>query len=385
MKKLFVLAAFLAASNATASYAAFDCKDGAITIGTARAKTGGFAFFDVAGTRGLEIGIDEINAAGGIEGCQIKLIQGDTQSNPALTGQVADELIKQGAQLIIAPSDFDAGVGASIAAQSAGLFSISPEASSVAWTQAVQPNFFIAGMIEDDLGRAIGGFANKKGWDSAYIVTNTAYSFFTVQEKVFREVFKGAIAGQDSVNEDTADYSAVVSKIRDAGDKVKVIFLNDYFPHVGTFLKQARAAGITAAVVGNGTFSSTTLPEVVGAAGLQNVYYVASAYYEGKDIDPGLKAMIDAYQKKFDNFPENTNAIVSYYAAYIIADALKTAGSTDANALTKAVLAQKDLKLPGAIYYAWNERYPSVSATVVGFDEAGNFTEVEMLDPRSFK
>ncbi len=385
MKKLFVLAAALAASYATASQAAFDCKDGAVTIGAARAKTGGFAFFDVAGTRGLEVGIDEINAAGGIEGCQIKLIQGDTQSNPAQTGQVADELIKQGAQIIIAPSDFDAGVGASVAAQAAGLFSISPEASSVAWTQAVQPNFFVGGMTEDDLGKAIGGFANNKGSESAYIVTNTAYSFFTAQEKVFREVFKGEIVGQDAVNEDTADYSAVVSKIRDAGDKVKVIFLNDYFPHVGTFLRQARAAGITAAVIGNGTFSSTTLPEVVGAAGLQDVYYVASAYYEGKDIDPGLKTMIDAYQKKFGNFPENTNAIVSYYAAYIIADALKAAGSTDADAVTKAILAQKDLKLPGAIYYAWNDRYPSVSATVVGFDKDGNFTQVEMLDPRSFK
>ncbi|MBL0373416.1 ABC transporter substrate-binding protein [Rhizobium sp. KVB221] len=386
MKKLFVLAAvFCAGSYATTSHAAFDCKDGAVTIGVARAKTGGFAFFDVAGARGLEVGIDEINAAGGIEGCEIKLIQGDTQSNPAMTGQVADELIKQGAQLIIAPSDFDAGVGASIAAQASGLFSISPEASSVAWTQAVQPNFFVGGMTEGDLGATIGGFANKKGWEGAYIVTNTAYSFFTEQEKVFRTVYKGKIVGQDAVNEDTSDYSAVVSKIRSAGDEVKVIFLNDYFPHVGTFLKQARAAGIKAAVVGNGTFSSTTLPQVVGADGLQDVYYVASAYYEGKDINPALKRMIDAYQTKFGTFPENTNAIVSYYAAYILADALKTAGSTDASALTKAVLAQKDLKLPGAIYYGWADRYPSVSATVVGFDASGAFKEVELLDPRSFK
>jgi branched-chain amino acid transport system substrate-binding protein len=386
MKTLFVLAATICAvSYATGAQAAFDCKDGAITIGLARAKTGGFAFFDVAGSHGMEIGVDEINAAGGVDGCQIKLIQGDTQSNPAMTGQVADELIKQGAQLIIAPSDFDAGVGASVAAQSAGLFSMSPEASSVTWTQAVQPNFFVGGMTEDDLGRAIGGFVNKKGWDGAYVVTNTAYSFFTVQEKVFREIYKGKVVGQDTVNEDTTDYSAVVSKIRAAGEEVKVIFLNDYFPHVGTFLKQARAAGIKAAVVGNGTFSSTALPEVVGAEGLQEVYYIASAYYEGKDIDPGLKVMIEAYQKKFGTFPENTNAIVSYYAAYILADALKAAGSTDATALTKAVLAQKDLKLPGAVYYAWNDRYPSVSATVVGFDASGAFKQVEMLDPRSIK
>lgn len=388
MTRYWTLAAMAATallSGSGMASAAFDCKDGAITIGMARAKTGGFAFFDVAGARGMSIGADEINAAGGIDGCMLKIVEGDTQSNPALTGQVAEELIRAGAKIIITPSDFDAGVGASIAAQSAGLFSMSPESSSVPWTQAVQPNFLIGGMTEDDLGKAIGGFANEKGWTGAYIVTNNAYSFFTVQEKVFRDVFKGTIVGQDTVNEDATDYSAVVSKIRAAGDQVKVIFLNDYFPHVGTFLKQARAAGITAAVIGNGTFSSTTLPEVVGAAGLQEVYYVASAYYEGKDIDPGLAKMIEAYQAKFSTFPENTNAVVAYYGAYILADALKKAGSTDAAALTAAVLAQKDLKLPGATYFAWNERYPSVSATVVGFDADGSFRQVQMLDPRNYQ
>ena len=386
MKRLFFLAAMLGATALShPAQAAFDCKDGAITIGIARAMTGDFAFFDVAGARGLEIGVDEINAAGGVDGCMIKLISGDTQSNPAQTGQVADELIKQGAKLIIAPSDFDAGVGASMAAQEAGLFSMSPEASSVPWTQAVKPNFVIGAMTEEDLGRAIGSFVNEKGWKNAYVVTNTAYSFFTNQEKSFRDVFKGKVVGQDTVKEDTADYSAVVSKIRAAGDSVDVVFINDYFPHVGTFLKQLRAAGIKTAVVGNSTFSSPTLPEVVGAEGLQNVYYVASAYFEGKDIDPGLKKMIDAYQKKFATFPENSNSIVAYYAAYILADALKTAGSTNADGITKAILAQKDFKVPGAIFYEWKDRYPSVSAAVVGFDAGGAFRQIELIDPRTIK
>jgi branched-chain amino acid transport system substrate-binding protein len=375
----------LAVGGAGSAAAAFDCKGGAITIGMARAKTGDFAFFDVAGARGMSIGVDEINAAGGIDGCKIAIIEGDTQSNPAMTGQVAEELIKKGAQIIIAPSDFDAGVGASVAAQTAGLLSMSPEASSVAWTQAVKPNFFIGSMTEGDLGRAIGAFVNKHGWDSVWIVTNDAYSFFTQQEATFRQVFKGKVVGQDTVNESTADYAAVVSKIQAAGDGVKAIFLNDYFPHVGTFLKQARAAGIKAVVVGNPTFSSPTLPEVVGAKGLQDVYYLAAAYFEGKDIDPGLAKMIAAYQAKFQTFPENANSIVAYYGAWILADALKAAGSTDANALTKAILAQKDLKLPGATYYSWADRYPLVSAAVVGFTPDGAFRQVEFLEPSAWK
>ena len=379
------LAALCAASFSDGAAAAFDCAGGAVTIGLARAKTGDFAFFDVAGARGLTIGVDQINAAGGIDGCPIKLIEGDTQSNPAVTGQVAEELIRGGAKIIVPPSDFDAGVGASIAAQAAGLFSISPEASSIPWTQAVKPNFFIGGMTEEDLGHSIAGFANKRGWDGAYIVTNTAYSFFTNQEKAFRAAFKGKVVGQDEVKDDASDYSAAVSKIRQAGAAVKVVFINDYFPHVGTFLKQLRAAGVTAAVLGNSTFSSPTLPDVVGAAGLQDVYYVTSAYYEGKDIDPGLAKMIAAYQAKFSTFPENLNSITAYQTALVLADALKAAGSTDATALTKAVLAQKDLKVPGTIYYAWGDRYPLVSATVVGFDPAGAFKQVDMLDPRTVK
>jgi branched-chain amino acid transport system substrate-binding protein len=379
------LAGLSVATTTATALAAFDCKDGAVVIGFARAKTGGFAFFDVAGVRGFTVGVDEINAGGGIDGCKIKLIEGDTQSNPALTGQVANQLIKDGAKIIIAPSDFDAGIGASQAAQAAGVFSISPEASSVTWTQAVKPNHFVGGMSESDLGRDIAGFVNEKGWTGAFVVINTAYSFFTNQEKVFAQVFKGKIVGQETVNEQTADYAAVISKIRAAGDAVQVIYLDDYFPHVGTFLKQARAAGITAAVVGNGTFSSTSLPQVVGAAGLQNVFYVASAYYEGKDTDPALAKMIAAYQAKYGNFPENTNSIVGYYASQIIADGLRKAGSTDASALTAAIMSQKDLKLPGATYYTWNDRHPTVSGTVIGFDANGAFKQVEVLDPRNVK
>lgn len=384
MKAVFLgLAASVMALQSGVALAAFDCAKGEVTVGIARAKTGGFAFFDVAGARGFTIGANEVNAAGGIDGCELRIIDGDTQSNPALAGQVTEELIAQGADIIIAPSDFDVGVGSAAAAQAAGKFSMSPESSSITWTQAVQPNFLIGGMTEEALGRTIGGFVNEQGWKNVYIVTNPAFSFFTAQEKAFRDAYKGAVAGQDNVADDTTDYAAVISKIRAAGD-VDAIFLNDYFPHVGAFLKQARAAGITAAVVGNGTASSPALPEVVGAAGLQNVYYVASAYYEGADMDPGLAKMIEAYTAAFGNPPENTNAIVAYYAAHVIAAGLKAAGSTDAGKLTEAILAQKDFAVPGATFYEWTERHPQVSASVIGFDADGKFRLVKMLDTRAY-
>jgi branched-chain amino acid transport system substrate-binding protein len=364
---------------------AFDCKDGAVTIGIARAKTGGFAFFDDAGRKGITIAVDQINDQGGIDGCPIRLVEGDTQSNPALAAQVADELIAGGARIIMAPADFDMGVGASLSAQKAGLFAFSPEASSDAWTKAVGPDFVTGGTIISDIAKATAGFANQQGWKGAYVVTNPAFNYFTQQEPIFTAAFTGTIVGRDDAADDAADYAPIITKIRNAGDAVDVIFLNDYFPHVGTFIKQLRAAGLKTPVIGSGSYSSAALPEVVGAEGIQDVYYVSTAYYEGAGADPGVEAFLAAYGETFGGAPDNANALLSYYSGLILADALKTAGSTDAAAISAAIAAQKDLALPGVTIYGWQDRYPRTSQTVIGFTPEGAFRPVETIDARTIE
>ena len=86
-----------AAADGGASLA---CKNGAITVGFAKAQSGVASFFDIAGTRGTKVAIDDINAKGGIKGCKIKVIEGDTKSDPAVAAQVARSLISRGAQIL---------------------------------------------------------------------------------------------------------------------------------------------------------------------------------------------------------------------------------------------------------------------------------------------
>ena len=193
-----VLAAFasfslMAFGAGHASAQSFDCAGGAITIGMAKAQTGGFAFFDNVDAQGGLIAIEQINEKGGIGGCPIKVIRGDTQSDPAKARQVAEELIAQGAQILIVPADFDIGVGASQAAQAAGILSFSSAASSTAWTQAVGPHHFTAAITIKDSGKAQAVFANQKGWKRMYVVVNAAFNFFTALEKVFRDNYSGKI------------------------------------------------------------------------------------------------------------------------------------------------------------------------------------------------
>ena len=373
----------VALAGGHASAQSFDCTGGAITIGMAKAQTGGFAFFDNVGAQAALIAIDQINDKGGIGGCPIKVIRGDTQSDPAKARQVAEELISQGAQILVVPADFDIGVGASQAAQAAGILSFSSEASSTAWTQAIGPHHFTAAITIADAGKALGVFANQKDWKRMYVVTNAAFNFFTALDDVFRENFAGEIVGDDRVADDATDYSANVSKIRRMGDGVDAIFLNDYFPHVGTFIRQLRAAGVEVPILGNSTYSSKGLPEVVGAKALSNVFYIGQGFYEGADVPEPVADLVKRYEDKYGTFPENLNALAGYEGFLLLADALGKAGSTDAAKVTAALSSQTNFALPGSTLYRWVNRYPERSATVIGFDADGNFVELQTVDPRT--
>ena len=82
---------------------------GPIGFGAALCLTGIQAPLDEPALKGAQVAVDEINKTGGVLGKQARLINLDCKSDPVTTGNVAVKLDHQGAQAIIAPSDFDFG------------------------------------------------------------------------------------------------------------------------------------------------------------------------------------------------------------------------------------------------------------------------------------
>ncbi|MEP6661278.1 MAG: ABC transporter substrate-binding protein [Acidimicrobiales bacterium] len=351
------------------------CKNGKITVGEARAETGDFAFFDMASANGNQVAIDEVNAAGGLLGCQLAVIHGDTKGDPALGGRIAEDLISKGAQLLFSPSDFDVGVGAAQAGEKAKLVGTS-EASAIKMPDAVGPHFFAAGITDAGVGLGEAAFANEKGWKAAYAITNEQYSVFTNIETFFKSKFKGTVVARDVVADTATDYAAVISKIRDASTKPDVIFFNDYFPHAGTFIKQLRDAGIDTPVLGGSSYDSPQLPEVVGKTRMSQVYYLAPEIWEGKDADPAVAKILAAYKTKFGADPENNNFMEGYDSAKLMLDGVKAAGSLDADKVAAAISAEVDVALPGATLTKWVDRHTQRTLVVIGFDAAGEFIKV---------
>ncbi len=360
--------------------------DGVITIGASRAATGPFAFFDVSGLNGAKLAIDKINAEGGLGGHQIKIVDKDTKSDPAVAGQVAQELLTAGAEILLVPDDMDMGIAAAQIGQGAGVLTIAPSASSVLFGPAVGNLFFNGGTNTDDLGNGGAVFLQKQGWDGEYSVTNNDFNFFQAQTEVFKARSGVTDLGSSVMKSGQTDFAPIISEIRKLGDKFPdaknpVIWGSMYFPDIATFIKQLRDAGIDYPVLGNFTWSSQDLAKIIGPDRVSNIYFLTGAYYEGEDASAEMKDFVAAYEKAYGRYPENSQAVGAYWTMFAVFEAIKSAGSLDGEALSKAMYAQQSLEVPGRTILKWVDGHQYGTVDVVGFDAQGNYRLVETFMP----
>jgi len=362
------------------------CKEGALTVGIAKAESGGASFFDIAGTRGAKIAFDQINEKGGIKGCQIKVIEGDTKSDPAVAATVARDLIGQGAQILLVPDDFDLGIAAARVGQKEGVLTLSTAASSTEFAKAVGDKFFNSGPTTQQLGTAQAKFALDKGWDNTYMVVDEGLAYFTEQVDAYNATIEGqgTVVATDKVDSlsGKSDYSSTVSKIKAANPKPDVINAQMIFPPIGSFVKQLRAAGIDTPVLGNVTLQTRELPKLVGDAGSNEIYYSAQVYFEGAGEDPDSDPEIDQfatdYEAEFGNFPEQANGPGSYQALMAIEQALQQKDVTDAASAAAAIKAQTDVKVPGGTLVRWEDGHAIWNITIDGLQN-GQFRQVQVV------
>jgi branched-chain amino acid transport system substrate-binding protein len=358
------------------------CKNGQVLMGVDKSQTGGASFFDIAGANGMQIAIDEVNASGGIHGCKIATISGDAQTNTAVGGQVAQDMIGKGVQILVVPDDLDLGIAAAQAGHKAGLLTLSAAASSTNFGTAVGSNFFNGGIGTDILGIDAAKFALSKGWKKAYFVENQSLAYFTEQDTAYKNTSGVTVVGTDVNNSFTAsDFGSTVSKI--AAAKPDVIYNLLTFPPAGTLVKQLRAAGIKTPVVGDVTLDTRDVIDLVGKTGLQDVYAVTIAYWvgAGKDskTDAGMAKFAQEYQAKFGHFPEQTNAPTAYLFFLAVFKALNQSGVVDAATASRAINAQKDLQVAGVVLHRWDKGHAVWNGTVVGFTPSGDFTQVTVF------
>lgn len=94
-----------------------------LTVGFAIAKSGWMEAYDTPAATAAKIRIDELNAAGGVLGRQIKVVEADTRTERADSATAGLDVLDQGAEMMVVSCDYDFGAPAALAAEGEGMIS----------------------------------------------------------------------------------------------------------------------------------------------------------------------------------------------------------------------------------------------------------------------
>jgi branched-chain amino acid transport system substrate-binding protein len=340
--------------------------DEALEVGYGAALTGGLAPFDTVALNGLEMGLEEINAAGGADGRQINLTVEDMKSDPSVGASVGRSLVSKGISVLITPCDQDPSIAVGQAGQAEGIPSISSCAGSPTLPGIVGDYMFIDSQGANQQGAALADYAyNTAGYRNAYVLETHDFAFGLTTPRYFAKAFEqlgGKIVGKDTYKILTGDFSAQIAKIKSLDPQPDVIQQSGFVPDPPTFVKQLRAAGVDTPVIGTDGSDSPLLMEV-GGQQVEGYVFTTHAFPTAND---STKKFYADYEAKYGKPPESSFAAVGYDLSKIIAAAVEEAGSTDPTELRDAINELVDVQgATGPITYKDRNRIPLKNVALV--------------------
>ncbi|MBF1732734.1 MAG: ABC transporter substrate-binding protein [Streptococcus sp.] len=173
----------------------------------------------------------------------------------------------------------------------------------------------------------------------------------------------GTVVAREYYQSKDTDFQAVLTTLK--SKDFDVLYVPGYYEEVGLIIKQAREIGITQPIVGGDGLSSDKLAALAGnSSNLSNVYY--TSHFSTLSDDADVQAFVQAYKEKYGTNPD-TFAALSYDATQLLMKAIETAGSTDPQAITKALAATKDFDGVTGTFSMGPDHTPVKSAVVIEF------------------
>jgi branched-chain amino acid transport system substrate-binding protein len=317
-----------------------------ILIGLATAQTGILAPYDLQASQLLQMRIDQINEAGGVLGRPITTEWIDTKSDQPLAATNAEELINNGAVVIVTTCDFDYSFPATQAAGGREVPGLSLCASSpkAATPDIVGPYGGSFGLGSD--GEGVAGaewwYENKPEARRAYIFKDDSLEYSKATADYFKarwEELGGEICGEDTfVGGPNLDLSSQVTRLRGAVEGCDFIYDGSWQPFGSQLIRAVRDAGIELPILTNASVNGTLVTEVAG--NVSEVYAFGFAclptYCEGTQT-PEVQQIADEFQAEYGEPLGNHYALPGYALADAIAAAIETAGSTEGPAIAEAL------------------------------------------------
>jgi branched-chain amino acid transport system substrate-binding protein len=305
-------------------------------IGFCADLSGGYSSYDTPIRDGAQFAVDEINAAGGVEGMQLELIVKDNKNDKALAIQTTQELLDDGIEYLIATTADHVTAIARLAAEQE-IPSDTADGTAPNLPKDCGDWTFQYVMADNLQGAAMANYCyTELGYRSAYFVKSPDVAYSNNLPLYFKEVFEklgGTTVGISDYKLEAGDFSAQITKIKNASPQPDMIYTPMFLPDTPVFLKQLKAAGVDIPVV-SGEANDTADVLSAGPKALDGMILPTFGYPE-----PGtpLADFYAKYEEGTGSAPETVIVANGYDIIYIIKAALEQSGGEGGQALRDAI------------------------------------------------
>lgn len=321
-----------------------------IKVGVNYELSGGVATYGTHTKNGIELAIEEINAAGGVLGGRmLQPIILDNKSDNAESLSVATRLIAdEGVVAHLGP----ATTGNTLAAIPVAMeykvpllttSATNPDVTVDPQTGQTREYIFRTCFIDPPQAMVAADFIfNELGLKKAAVYYDNTNDYSKGLSKVFKDEFEklgGTVVAEEGYVDTDKEFRPTLTKFRDAG--AEVVYLPGYYQQAALIVSQARELGLNVPFVGADGWDSPDLVKIAGAEALNNTFF--TNHYSSQDPSPKVQKFVEAYKAKYGDAPDSFAAL-GYDAAYLLADAINRAGSADPEAIKNALAATKDFE-----------------------------------------
>jgi branched-chain amino acid transport system substrate-binding protein len=276
--------------------------------------------------QGAKLAINQVNAAGGVNGRKLELLEEDDQTtNPGIV-LAFSRLVNRGDLAVIVASTRSTQMSAiSPDVKKAGL-PVFFGGTDPALTQGGNPWWFRARPNDTYSAKVIADFGVHELKKAKWAVVHGTDAFGAGGAKALTTQLKElgvAPVTEQGLNNGQADLTPVVLAVRQSGADIiasYIAFEND----VALFARQLKQFGISIPWIGSPSVASTTARNLAGPA-LYGVYAVAD--YDAAS-GPMAKKYYDDFSKAYGKPPDSSSSW-AYDSVLLTAEAIKMAGGTD--------------------------------------------------------
>ncbi|NIR30596.1 MAG: ABC transporter substrate-binding protein [Gammaproteobacteria bacterium] len=312
-----------------------------IKVGVISPLTGAWTVYGKAHISGFQLGVDEVNANGGVLGRKLEIVVGDSKTEPRIVVEQANRLIRQ------ERVDFLAGTFSSAERNAAGpvvtgankilLYPTFYEGQEKEYYPGVcNKNIFMFGpeptqQVWPHLEYMMGKFGKK------FFMIGSDYAWPRVTNLVTKRKLTelgGEIVGEVYIPFNTPQYESVLREIRGSG--ADIVFHSLTGSDTVNFRRQYAAAGMK-----DDFLLWTVDDEEVVTSGLgpdvSSGDYVSFDYFMSI-VHPNNKAFLDRFKAKFgQDALMNTVGVAMYNAAHMAAKAIEKTGEVSTDALREGL------------------------------------------------